>query len=136
MKEYSFLNVTLIVNGVAMDGFDEGDDVISLARTNDSAAHKVGVDGDMTISISADRSGSCTFRMMQSSNANTYLSGLVAAQENGAFAPILLLMKDVKGGSMGVGSKGYITKPADMVRGQNANAQEWVIVVENLSLLH
>ena len=136
MKEYGFLNTLLLVNGVEIGGYDEGDDVIDLQRLNDSAAHKIGTDGEMTVSISADRSGSATFRLMQTSDSNKYLSGLVAAQENGAFVPIFLQFKDTKGFDLGSGTQGYITRPSGMTRGTNANSQEWVIIVERLDLLH
>jgi len=94
MKEYSFLNTTLLINGVEIGGFDEGDDVIVLDLINDSSTHKVGTDGEMTVSISADRTGTITFRLMQTSNSNSYLSGLVSAAENGAFVPIFAQFKD------------------------------------------
>lgn len=136
MKEYSFLDTLLLVNGVEINGFDEGDDTIILDRINDSAAHKVGTDGEMTVSISADRSGTVVFRLMQTSDSNSYLSGLINAQENGAFVPIFVQMKDVRGGDLGSGTQGYINRPAGMTRGQNANAQEWTITVERLDLLH
>lgn len=136
MKQYSFLNTLLLVNGVEITGFDEGDDVIQLARINDSAAHNIGTDGEMTISVSADRSGTVTFRIMQTSDSNSYLSALINAQENGAFVPIFVQFKDTKGNDLGSGTQGYITKPADMTRGTNAQPQEWVIVVERLDLLH
>ena len=136
MKEYSFLNTLLLVNGVEIGGYDEGDDVITLARINDSAAHKVGTDGEMTVSISADRTGGVTFRLMQTSDSNAYLSGLISSQENGAFVPLFIQFKDTLGGDLGSGTQGYITKPADMVRGTNANNQEWVINVERLDMLY
>ena len=136
MKEYSFLDTLLLVNGVEINGFDEGDDVISLDRLNDSATHKIGTDGEMTVSISADRSGTCTFRLMQSSDSNTYLSGLITAQENGAFIPIFLQFKDTRGLDIGSGTQGYINRPATMTRGTNANSQEWIITVERLDMLH
>jgi hypothetical protein len=136
MKEYSFLDTLLLVNGVEIGGYDEGDDTINLDRLNDSAAHKIGTDGEMTVSISADRSGSVTFRLMQTSDSNSYLSGLINAQENGAFVPIFVQFKDTRGNDLGSGTQGYITRPAGMTRGTNANGQEWVIVVERLDLLH
>lgn len=136
MKKYSFLDTILLVNGVEISGFDEGDDTILLERINDSAAHKIGSDGEMTVSISADRSGRVTFRLMQSSDSNPYLSGLVTTQENGAFVPIFIQFKDTAGGDLGSGTQGYITKPASMTRGTNAGPQEWVVVVERLDLLH
>lgn len=136
MKEYSFLDTLLLVNGVEIGGFDEGDDVITLERLNDSAAHKIGTDGEMTVSISADRSGTVTFRLMQSSDSNAYLSGLINAQENGAFVPIFVQFKDTRGNDLGSGTQGYINRPATMTRGTNANGQEWMITVERLDLLH
>ena len=136
MKEYSFLDTLLLVNGVGISGFDEGDDVINLDRINDSASHKIGTDGEMTLSISADRSGTVVFRLMQSSDSNTYLSGLISAQENGAFIPIFVQFKDTRGGDLGSGTQGYINRPASMSRGTNANSQEWTITVERLDLLH
>lgn len=136
MKEYSFLNTLLIVNGVEMDGFDEGDDVISLDRLNDSAGHKIGCDGEMSLNISADRSGEIVFRLMQTSNANKVMSALITAQENGAFVPIFVQFKDTKGGDLGSGTQGYIPKPAGMTRGTAVGNQEWRIIVERLDMLH
>jgi len=136
MKEYSFLNTLLLINGIEINSFDEGDDVIQLARAGDSTSHKIGTDGEMSVSISADRSGAVTFRLMQTSDSNAYLSGLVNAAENGAFVPIFVQFKDTKGGDLGSGTQGYLTKPADMVRGTNANNQEWVINTERLDMLH
>ena len=136
MKEYSFLDTLLLVNGVEINGYDEGDDVITLDRINDSASHKVGADGEMSVAISADRSGMITFRLMQTADSNSYLSGLINAQENGAFVPIFIQFKDTRGNDLGSGTQGYIPKPATMVRGTNANNQEWNVVVERLDLLH
>jgi len=136
MKEYSFLDTLLLVNGIEITGFDEGDDVIILDRINDSASHKVGTDGEMSVSISADRSGTVTFRLMQTSDSNAFLSGLISAQENGIFVPIFVQFKDTKGGDLGSGTQGYITKPAPMTRGTAVNAQEWVLTVERLDLLY
>tara|TARA_R110000744_G_scaffold20470_1_gene53735 strand:- start:7579 stop:7995 length:417 start_codon:yes stop_codon:yes gene_type:complete len=136
MKQYSFLDTLLLVNGIPMSGFDEGDDVINLARLSDSASHKIGVDGEMTISISSDRSGAVTFSLMQTSDSNAILSGLVTGMENGAFVPIFIQFKDVRGGDLGSGTQGYIRKPADMGRGQVAGSQEWTVITERLDLLH
>lgn len=136
MKQYSFLNTLLLINGVEIDGFDEGDDVISLERLGDSASHKIGTDGEMSVAISADRSGSVKFRLMQTSSKNLYLSGLIGSQENGAFIPIFVQFRDTKGNDFGSGTQGYITRPASMIRGTGVNSQEWTIIVERLDLLH
>ena len=136
MYEYSFLNTLLLVNAVDISGFDEGDDVITCERLSDSASHKIGASGEMSVSLSADRSGSVTFRLMQNSPSNTYLSGLVSSQENGILVPIFVQFRDVRGGDLASGTQGYIPKPASMQRGVNANSSEWSIIVERLDLLH
>lgn len=136
MQAYSFLDNTLLVSGAEMQGFDEGDDVINVARLNNSANHIVTVDGTMVVSLSADRSGEIRFRLMQTSSSNAFLSALVAGQENGAFVPTFVQLKDNRNNDLGSGTQGYIQKPADMTRGANANSQEWVIIVERLDMLH
>lgn len=136
MKDYSFLDTLLIVSGVDIEGFSDGDDVIAMERLTDSAGHKIGADGEMTVAISADRSGVVKFKLSQSSSSNSYLSGLVSLQENGVFTPIFVMLKDIRGNDIGTGTQGYIPKPANMVRGAGVNDQEWSIVVERLDLLY
>lgn len=136
MKNYSFLETVLLVNGVEIVGYDEGDDVIQLNRLGDSASHLIGADGEMTVSLSADRSGEVIFRVLQQSDSNQYLSGLMTAQENGLFVPVFVQFKDTQNNDIGSGTQGYIPKPADMTRGTNVQGQEWRIVVERLDLLH
>lgn len=136
MNTFSFKDTILLVNGVEITGYDEGDDIITLARLGDSASHTIGADGEMTVSLSADRSGEVTFNIMQTSASNPILSGLITAQENGIFVPVFVQFKDTRGGDIGSGTQGYIPKPADMTRGNSAQSQEWKIVVERLDLLH
>lgn len=136
MKKYSFLNTVLLINGVEINGFDAGDDVIKLARTDDSASDVVGADGEMSVSIHGSRKGEVTFRLQQTSDSNAFLSGLITAQENGVFIPVFVQFQDTVGNDLGSGTQGYIPRPADMARGTSTNAQEWRVVVERLDLLH
>ena len=136
MKTYSFLDTVVLVNGVEITGWAEGDDVIQLDRLNDSSSHSIGAGGEMTVAISADRSGEAIFSLQQSSSSNAYLSLLVNGAENGAFVPIFMQFKDTGGNDLASGTQGYIAKPAGMTRGTGVNAQEWRIIVERLDLLH
>lgn len=136
MKEYSFANVSFFVNGTEIEGYDEGDDVIMAERLNDSATYKVGVDGEMTVNISVDRSGQFVFRLLSSSKSNGYLSSLFALQDNGAFTPLLVMLKDIKGNDLAHGSQGFIKKPSPIKKGAAVTSQEWTIVVETLNMIH
>jgi hypothetical protein len=136
MKVYSFANTVVIINGVEITGWSEGDDVIDIKRLADSATHKVGAAGDMMVSLSADRSGEFTFKLQALSSSNSYLESLVSQQEAGAatFQPISVLFQDTFRNDMGQASAGYIKKLSDLKRGATAGEHEWTVVVETLQL--
>jgi hypothetical protein len=135
MREYSFLNTVVLVNGFEITGWAEGDDVIQMERLNDSAGHSIGADGEMTVAVSADRSGMVKMMLQQTSESNALLSGLVNAQENGAFVPVFIQFKDTRGNDLASGTQGYIQRPANMQRGTGVNSQEWNVIVERLDML-
>lgn len=130
--DYSFNNVSLYVDGRALSDYADGDDVITVARRNDAASDMMGADGKMAIAVHADKSGTFTFRLKQTSSDAGYLYGLVNAMQSGAYTPVTVQVKDARRNDLAFGTVGYIQKPADMVRGQGVNMQEWVIVVESL----
>ena len=135
MKDYSFANTLVLVNGIEISGYDEGDDVINITRLGDSASHLIGADGGMVVSLSSDRSGEIRFRLNQTSSSNIILSGLINAQENGAFVPVFIQFMDTKGLDLASGTQGYMRRQPDMTRGVNSNSQEWTFVVENLTMV-
>lgn len=137
MKQYSFLNTIMVVNGIEITGWDEGDDAISIKRRNDSITDKVGAGGEMMVTISADRSGEFTFKLLPTSSSNLYLNSLLALAEGGAdtFVPVSVRFMDCYRMDIASGTAGYIKKPADMTRGAQAGGQEWTIVTERLDLL-
>ena len=74
-------------------------------------------------------------RLQQGSSFNAYLNALFVAQEAGAFVAVAIGVVDTVTGDSAIGTQGYITKPADMVRGTGGNEQEWIIVVEEYNAL-
>lgn len=136
MKSFNFNNVAMLVNGVEITGWPEGDDVITCARLVDSGSHVIGVDGKMTLTISTDRSGAINFRLMQNSESNALLTTLITSQENGVFVPVFVQIKNTEGGELISGTQGYVTKPADIGFGGSPNESEWVINVERLDIIN
>lgn len=137
MRAYSFKNTVLLVSGVAITGFSDGDDVIKISRRNDGVTDKVGADGKMMMSLSSDRSGSIIFKLQQTSSSNRYLSGLAAKQDGGTdtFQAVAVKFQDTYRNDVADGTVGYIKKHADLTRGAAAGDQEWEIVVESLDML-
>lgn len=134
MQTYSFNNVSLYVNGRSISDYFEGDDVITAARRNDAASDVIGAGGEMGVAIHADKSGTVVFRLKQTSRDAGFLYSLINAAQAGNFTVATVQVKDSRRNDLAIGTFGYILKPADMVRGQGINVQEWTIVVENLIL--
>ena len=76
MKRYSFQDTVVLVNGVEITGWADGDDVIGIKRRVDSVSDKMGASGEMMVSVSADRSGEISFKLQQTSSSNKYLNQL------------------------------------------------------------
>ncbi len=136
MKAFSFLNVVMLVQGQELSGWPDGDDVIMCERIEDSASHFIGVDGRMTVNISADRSGRITFKLLQNSESNALLTGLITSQENGVFVPVFVQIMNTEGSELISGTQAYITKPSNIQFGQNITPVEWVIVTERLDIIN
>lgn len=137
MRAYSFQNTVVVINGIELTGWAEGDDAIDIKRRADSASDKIGAGGEMMVSVSADKSGEMTFKLQQTSSSNKYLNSLCQLQEsNGAdFTPVHVLFQDTFRQDLASGTVGYVKKPADIQRGAQGNNQEWTIVVERLDLV-
>lgn len=136
MKTYSFNNVIMLVQGQEITGWPEGDDAILCERLVESASHVIGIDGSMTMFISADRSGTIKFKLKQDSKSNELLTALITSQENGAFIPIFVQIRNTEGGEFISGTQGYIPKPSSIKFGGKTEANEWTIVAERLDIIN
>jgi hypothetical protein len=136
MRTYSFNNVAITVEGVEIRGFAKGDDVFQAMQREDGATDEVGADGDMLVALSADRSGEIRFRLQQSAPANRVLQQFYAVQQEGNGSALAIGFRDLRTNDVVNGAAGYIKKPADIVRGQGVNAQEWTLIVEKIDLLY
>jgi len=137
MKAYSFQNCVVLVNGVEITNWSDGDDVLDIKRRKNSIEDKVGADGKMMMTIGSDKSGSFTFKLQATSPSNKFLGAIQSLGEAGAqtFVPVTVQFLDTYRNDMSIGTVGYITKPADIKRGASAGDTEWEIVVENLNTL-
>lgn len=136
MKAFNFNNVIMLVQGSEITGWPEGDDVIICERSEDSGSHSVGVGGEMTFNLSNDRSGTIKFKLKQNSSSNLLMTGLITSQENGAFVPVFVQIKNTEGGELISGTQGYIVRPATMQFGAALGESEWTIVVERLDIVN
>jgi len=135
MRVYGFGNVTAVLDAEhEITGFGEGDDVITAERSSDGASHVIGADGGMAVSVSSDKSGTVTIKLLKISSSNKYLNQRYALQEAGAktFRPLNLVVKDVHRLDVIVGVSGYIQKLPQVRHGAKASEQEWRLVFQQL----
>lgn len=137
MRIYSFANTVVLINGVEITGWAEGDDVIDIERANDSVSHKIGAGGNMMASLSTDKSGTVKMKLQATSSSNVFLSKLCNLQDGGTatFVPINLKFQDTYRQDTAEGTVGYIKKDAGIKRGSKAGDPEWEIIVEQLDML-
>jgi hypothetical protein len=137
MKFYSFANVAIVINGRVLTGWDEGDDVIEISRLENIANYKVGAAGEMMVSLSTNKSGRFKFKLQQTSEDNAFLNALAILQEAGPpnFAPLVCLFQDTHRRDLAAGALGFFESRPAIIRGANAGAAEWNIIVDDLSML-
>lgn len=137
MRRYSFQDVTLVINGVMITGWSNGDDVIRIRRRSNAIQDYMGLDGSMMVSVSSDRSGEISFKLLQTSSSNAFLMSLCSLQESGGtnFKPVSVTFHDTFRQDAASGVRGYIQKPVDLIRGAKGSETQWVIVVEHLDML-
>lgn len=136
MRAYGFDNTIVIIQGVEITGWAEGDDVIAIKRRVDAISDKVGAGGSMMLSISSDKSGEFSFKLQQTSSSNQFLSNLMSIQETPlAFIPVTVSFQDLYRQDLASGTVGYLKRPADLTRGAAAQNQEWTVVTERLDYI-
>ncbi len=137
MRVYSFRDVTAIIDAEhEVTGYATGDDVIMAERNVDSASSTVGADGSMMLSVSADKSGKVTFKLLKTSSSNRYLLNRLRELEIGSssFRPLNMTVKDVHRQDVIVGIAGYVTKPPTTKHGEKGAEHEWVLNFQRLEI--
>ena len=74
-KEYNPKLLTMTVADAEMAGFAEST-MLKIARNSDATMKAVGVDGEYSVSVSADEGGTYEFSLMQTSSSNDILDAL------------------------------------------------------------
>ena len=139
MKQYSFYNVDLLLDGIPVNGFTDNNSIISAGRTNVQHTKVIGARGEMSVSTIADRSGRIVFTLLQTSDYNATLnSRAILSQNTGlsgnrqTFDPIQGLMNDKMGLALVTGVNGFIPVMPAIVRGTGIVSLSWTVEFEQI----
>lgn len=128
LREYDPVEVSTIVGVRALSGFGE-DSMVTIARNEDRFTEKVGTDGEVTRAKNANRMGTLTITLHQSSPLNDYMSGLAAA---GSVFPVTVI--DNNGTSLHFGEQAWIKTEPEASFNKETGDMEWVISIADLDM--
>lgn len=142
MKQYSFYSVDLIVNGVVMDGFSDSNSIITASRDAPQHGKVMDARGKMVAVTSADKSGTMTFDLLQTSDSNQYLQLLALSTHDAGtsggtdvFAPVQAMLNDKMGRTVATGVNGIIIAQPGVVRGTGLATDTWILQFEQLWII-
>ena len=125
VKSFVFADVDLIINGIRISGFSE-DSEITIGRNNPIWTDGVGSDGEGYRGKSSDKSGICTFNLLQTSASNDVLSQLAKQDEDFGTGIGDFMLKDRSGRSLYQAETGWLENYAEAAFGKEKNDREWV----------
>lgn len=133
---YSAVNIIVSFAGVTMEGFADGDDVITVERNNPSMTQKVGMQGDTVYSQTADKTGKITVKLLQNSSTNTLLTAKIQASEAGAIFSAPLIITEAESDAKVTAMKAVLEGQPTFSRGMNTNTVEWVFLSSDVQIAH
>jgi hypothetical protein len=136
MSRFDPKQVSVLINGVLIDDWSDGSDVIDVKYSTDAGALTVGANGTGVFVANPDKSGTAVLKIKQHSANNKYLSGLMAQQRNSlkAFSPVELAIRDLLNEDVVTGVEGYFTTPPGFTRGNGHNPETWTLVFVQLDI--
>ena len=128
VKTYDPKEILLLVAGVPIDGFADGDFIT--VEFPESFTTQIGAQGAHTRSRVADSTADMTVTLQQTSPGNAYLTSLLAADRAlGVLVPVLL--KDLIGNDLIAATQAYITQRPSLNFGAESGSREWSIKLHN-----
>jgi len=130
---YSFVNVVLTIDGRRIQGFAEGDDVITIEpNTDELGTVMAGADGCNLVSYSADSAAIMTIKMQPQAPINRVFEGKVKQiLSGGRIIPFAVTFTDTSTGESGSATESVLLNRASMTHGRTATEREWRILLNN-----
>jgi hypothetical protein len=142
MKQYSFYNVDLLIDGLQVTGFPDGQDLIVAQRNSAQHAQIIDARGEQAVVTSADMSGTISFSLLQTSDDHLWLSGIATAYQqlgtsgdNATFVPLQVLLNDKMGTTLVTGINATIIMQPAVSRGTGLATATYVLQCGKLTFV-
>lgn len=141
MKQYSFYNTDLIIDGVRVDGFTAGQAVITARRNVPQHIPVMDAYGKLAVATTADLSGTISFPLLQTADWNEILYDRAQLSQatglsgnKSLWVPLQIQLVDKMGDVLVNGVNGAILQQPAIVRGVGFTSNMWTIFVERLQI--
>lgn len=136
MRSYDPTEVTVIFDGVVIDGYAAGT-FVKVSRNQDAWSLQMGNSGSGARSRSPDKSGKYEFTLLASSPSNGILSAIAEADELTGQGVGECQVKD-RGTLLAKCSSenAWVVKQPDFERGKEVGDITWTIESDNVELIH
>lgn len=133
LKNYDSKAVAMVFLGIPISGLAE-DTFVTVDRNEDSFNLTIGADGEGARSKSNNKSGTVTFRTLQTADCNDFLTAAIVADEASSSGVSIgpLLVKDNSGRSLYTAEKAWIRKPPQAAYARGIEVREWVVETDAL----
>lgn len=125
-KTYDPSEVSVIIGGQIITGFDEGDS-IEVAMNEDAFTLKVGSQGDATRTKNANLSGTLKLVLQQASEANAVLQGLLTQDQLSGNGTFPFLVRDNSGNDVHKAETAWVKRQPNAAYGKESGTREWMI---------
>lgn len=125
-NNYSFTNVNAIFGILELQGFADGDDVLTIEFEADQFNDLAGAKGDVVRSQSNDNRVTVTVKLLQHSISNKELNAVYLADRETGAGVYPMVVEDKETGETFVINNAWIQKFPTVTRGQNVNSMTWV----------
>jgi len=130
LGSYSPNDVSVIVNGLPLEGFAEGT-FVNVEYMSDAATMVEGADGSPAIAFKRGmRGATVTFTCLQTSLANNYLNALLQAQKFAASGAttVQVTIRNAQGGELHSMPRGVFSKEPAAGFAAEVGSREWTII--------
>lgn len=124
---YSFSNVNVIFGILELEGYAEGDDVVTIESETEQFADIAGAKGDVVRSQTNDNRCTVTVKLLQTSASNKELTALYNLDRTTGAGILPLVVEDKETGESYVVNNAWIQRVPSIVRGQGVNSMDWII---------
>lgn len=125
-KTFSFSNVNVIFGILQLEGFADGDDVVTIELETDQFNDLAGAKGDVVRSQSNDNRCTVTVKLLQTTGSNAELTSLYNTDRLSGAGVVPMIIEDKETNETFLINNTWIQKFPTVTRGQNVNSMDWV----------